>query len=74
MQLKKISSWLLKTLQRQDMEEREETQRNRQPQKPVVEKKPRQEKRNRQNGGHSEYVVSGAPWHQQVCYQVKKNS
>jgi len=51
---------------RQDMEEREETQRNRQPQKPVVEKKPRQEKRNRQNGGHSEYVVSGAPWHQQV--------
>ena len=56
------------------MEEREETQRNRQPQKPVVEKKPRQEKRNRQNGGHSEYVVSGAPWHQQVCYQVKKSS
>jgi len=53
---------------RQDMEEREETQRNRQP-KPVVENRSRQtnERRNRQNGGHnSEYVVSGAPWHQQV--------
>merc|ERR1719376_1240179 len=48
------------------MEEREETQRNRQPQKPVMEKKPRQDKRNKQNGGHSQYVVSGAPWHQQV--------
>ena len=52
------------------MEEREETQRNRQP-KPVVENRSRQtnERRNRQNGGHnSEYVVSGAPWHQQVCF------
>ena len=55
-------------LQRQDMED--EAQIRRQP-KPVVENRTRQtnERRNGQNGGsNSEYAVSGAPWHQQVCF------